>query len=290
VWLLRDAKSVVIEVRYKGQLGNNLFQYCLGRILATEMGYALEAPPIPGFSGTSTTVDGRRYQAPERLISGQALDVERLRRERPACRVVLHGWFQQHEYYRPHRQAIRQWLAFDDVVPVQASRPTTVVHVRRHDYVTNGWALPFSFYERALEQFDALGDLWILTDDPSDPFFDRFARWRPRFTHGSTLADLRFMSAARQLVMSQSTYSWWASFLGEPDRIVCPVPSYGAWSASGEGVSLIERDRFVCIDSNEPYRASFRERFYQQRRGLRPAVARTIRRFIPVPTLRRAGS
>ena len=42
----------MIHVEYGGRLGNNLFQYCFGRILATELGYKLEAPRINGFQGT----------------------------------------------------------------------------------------------------------------------------------------------------------------------------------------------------------------------------------------------
>ena len=43
----------MIEVRYKGRLGNNLFQYCLGRILSEALGFALQANAIPGFPGTA---------------------------------------------------------------------------------------------------------------------------------------------------------------------------------------------------------------------------------------------
>jgi hypothetical protein len=48
----------MIEVRYKGRLGNNMFQYCLGRILAEGLGFALKADPIPAFPSTAQYVDG----------------------------------------------------------------------------------------------------------------------------------------------------------------------------------------------------------------------------------------
>ncbi len=38
----------MIEVRYKGRLGNNLFQYCFGRILAESLGFTLKAEYIEG--------------------------------------------------------------------------------------------------------------------------------------------------------------------------------------------------------------------------------------------------
>ncbi len=42
------------------------------------------------------------------------------------------------------------------------------------------------------------------------------------------------MTRARRMVMSQSTFSWWPTFLGTPDEVVCPVPSFGVWSPEGE--------------------------------------------------------
>lgn len=281
----------MIEVRYKGQLGNNLFQYSLGRILAETFGYALQASPIPGFPNTGDVIDGTRVDEPAIVLGGQRAELERLQ-ERLAhgarARVVLDGWFQRHEYYRPHRDAIRRWLAFGPEVRRPAERPETVLHVRRNDYVTNGWALPFTFYEAALDRLAPAEPPWILTDDPRDPFFRRFDRWHPRFTGASVLDDLAFLSSARRIVLSQSTYSWWAAFLGDPETVVCPVPAVGVWSATGEDTSLIERDRFVCL-ACDAYTPSGREAWYQRRRALRPAVARAVRRVIPVPTLRRRG-
>lgn len=277
----------MVEVRYKGQLGNNLFQYALGRILATEFGYALAAPPIEGFPDTAEAVAGARHDSPIVEVSGGA-QLSQLRANQPRARIVLDGWFQHYEYYRPHRERIRQWLAFADDLPAPETVPDTVVHVRRRDYVAIGWALPFSFYEEALGRLAPTGRVWILTDDPGDPFFRRFAPWRPLFSTGTALEDLRFMSAARRIVMSQSTFSWWATFLGDPEEVICPMPSFGTWAPTGDDVSMIERDRFTCLPCPEPYRPSLSESWYQRRRAVRPALARAARRWLPVPTLRRS--
>jgi hypothetical protein len=58
---------VMIEVRYKGQLGNNMFQYCLGRILAEELGFALQAGPISGFSNTEEKIGGLQSRSLSRF-------------------------------------------------------------------------------------------------------------------------------------------------------------------------------------------------------------------------------
>ena len=261
----------MIEVRYQGQLGNNLFQYSLGRILAQELGYALVAEPIPYFPNTAELVDGDRYQSPEQHLTGQIIDFDGIRRDRRPRKVVAEGWFQRSEYYHPYRSQIRHWLAIDPAVRRPAVRPDVVVHVRRRDYVNIGWALPFSFYDEALTRLlPNGGDIFILTDDPGDPFFRRFKKWRPQFPAGSAIEDLVFLSQARRIIMSQSSFSWWATFLGEPDEVICPVPSFGAWAPDGEAreATLMERDRFTCLPCPERYTMSRLEKLHFRRRTM----------------------
>jgi hypothetical protein len=270
----------MVEVRYKAQLGNNLFQYCFGRILAEGLGFELAARAITGFPNTQEAVAGGRHDAPEQVLSGHDVGLAGLLADHRPRHIVLDGWFQRYEYYRPHRERIRRWLAFDAAIPAPAAAPDTVLHVRRADYVTLGWALPFSFYEEALARLSPRGRLCIVTDDPGDPFFEQFAKWQPVFPAGSALAHLRLMSTARRIVMSQSTYSWWPTFLGAPDQVVCPVPAFGAWSAAEEGrdAVLIERDRFLCLDVAEPYRPSPREQRHQAWRAFKRRAVLTINR------------
>lgn len=281
----------MIEVRYQGRLGNNLFQYSLGRILAEGLGFALEAQPIPGFPHTGDKVAGSRFEGPTEVISGQRIDLAAILANRTPRKIILDGWFQCHSYYRPYREQILQWLAFDPAIRAPALRPQVVVNVRRTDYVWRGWALPYSFYERALRQLlpHGGGDVWIVTDDRADPFFRQFSSWKPKFFNGHALEQMLFMTRAAHLIMSQSTFSWWATFLGDIDVVVCPLPSFGVWSAEGEGADtdLMERDRFVCLECHERYVPSASERRYEDRRQFKRRVIfklnRTFRLGLEVP-------
>lgn len=256
---------------YKALFGNNMFQYCLGRILAEQLGFALEAEAIPGFPNTAQRVKGASWDTPVQTLSGHIVDVAGVMADRSPRKIQLHGWFQRHEYYRPHREKIRQWLAFDPAIRQPDEIPDVVVHVRRTDYIPLGWALPFSYYDEALKRMlPNGGKILIMTDDRKDPFFRKFARWNPRFSTGTALEDLLTMTKAKRLIMSQSTFSWWPTFLGDPQEVACPLPSFGAWSPSGaaKDANLIERDRFMCIECREPYQPTIADRLHQKRRGL----------------------
>ena len=258
----------MIEVRYREQTGNNMFQYCLGRILAEELGFALQADPIPGFPNTEEKIEGLSFRDPVQILTGQKIDWDEIRADRSHRRIVLHGWFQRYEYYRPWRHKIRQWLAMHPAVRTPDMKPGVVVHVRRTDYVLLGWALPYSYYDKALETLlPRGGDVWIVTDDRHDPFLRKFSDWKPKFFQGTWLETMLFMSRSLQLVMSQSSFSWWPTFLGDVERIICPLPQSGLWSDATEtpGIDLIERDRFICVPCREAYRPTELEFAYQRR-------------------------
>ena len=175
------------------------------------------------------------------------------------------GYFQRYEYYRPWRHKIRQWLAIHPAVRTPDVKPGVVVHVRRTDYVQKDWALPYSYYDEALETLlPRVGDVWIVTDDRHDPFLRKFSGWKPKFFQGTALETMLFMSRSPQLVISASTFSWWPTFLGDMERIICPLPQFGVWSFPG--IDLIERDRFICLPSTEAYRPTRLESAYQRAR------------------------
>lgn len=269
----------MIDVHYRGRLGNNLFQYCLGRILAEELGFKLKAGTVPGFPNTAQEVAGNCYSEPEQVLVGQRIDFNSIMADRSPRRLVLHGYFQQIEYYKPYRERIRHWLALDPSIRSPAVKPDLVIHVRRKDYVSYGWALPFSYYEAAIQRvLPDGGNIWIATDDHRDPFFWRFKPWKPRFFHGSPLENFALLMNAQRLILSPSSFSWWAAFLGECREIVAPVSSFGLWTGDPEGANLIDSDRFTCLECPAPYQPVGAEKLYQHGRSLRLRLIQKLNR------------
>lgn len=268
----------MVEVRYRGRFGNRLFQYCFGRILAEELGFALCADSIRGFPGTAETVSGQAHDHPVVVLEHHVVDLPAVVRDRRARRVVVDGFFQRYEYYRSYRDRIRsEWLRRDDEPRSEVGAGDLTMHVRLGDYVTaHGAALPFSYYESILRR-TRYDRLILCSDDPDDPFLRRFAPYQPIIRRAAELDDFRLLRAARKIVLSQSSFSWWAAFLSEAEEIYFPLPATGFWGEDRPDIDLrVDEPRYIYVDCAEMDRPTPRERIVRFFNRVRRRLARRI--------------
>jgi hypothetical protein len=270
----------IVQVSYMGALGNQLFQFVLGRILAENLGFSLQAAAIPGFAATAGfSADGSEPVEPEEIHQGQIIDLDALLMRREPRVIRLQGYFQRYEYYRPYKHLIRtQWLPPLPSVDKAPDGGDLVMHVRRKDYIAYGWAASFSYYQTALDQQD-FKRLVLVTDDPHAPFFLRFRRYRPIFFEGNAQESFAFMANAKKLVISQSSFSWWAAFLSEAESVVMPKPSYGIWAEPDVDLAIDDELRFNLLEGHEPYRPNSLEKLYIARRSLNRKIYDLLHTF-----------
>jgi hypothetical protein len=249
----------MIEVRYNGRLGNQLFQYCMGRILAEGLGYELNAKPIEGFPNTQKPVKGKNYSYYfRRHMYGHDVDLKSILADKSKRNIVLTGYFQNYSYYKPHKTVIkRHWLKTNNPFK-RTNKNDIVVHVRRTDCMHVGFGLPFSYYEDALETA-SYRRVFICTDDPQSRFLQNFKKYRPIIRHSTALNDFHFIMSFNKIIQSQSSYSWWASFLSKAKEIYTPVPLSGYWSRENGEKLKIDEERYVYINCREKYRISLKD-------------------------------
>ena len=273
----------MVITRYLGRLGNNLFQYSLGRILAEKLGYPLQANSIEGFVGTEDvfnipdeTYHGGlmphnhiRFVNQILKINDKPVGVNDITHNNPFIKkrnVVLDGWFQRYEYYRGHKYKIKEWLRIEDI-DVGQTPDDIIIHLRLGDCIlgdlaADPYVMPFDYYEKALNStsFDKLyicSDPETLSHPMFEDYMEKFSKYSPTLLGGNALEDFRAIKSFNKIIMSQSSFSWWAAFLSSASEIFSPVPMPGPhgheWSIDSPGVAIFvdDEDRYKYIKQYE---------------------------------------
>jgi hypothetical protein len=184
---------------------------------------------------------------------GHGINLERVLRTGHGQRIVLCGYFQRSEYYLPYRERIRRWF---QLPPVDGERRPglrdIVVHLRRsYDMRVLDRMLSLRFYEQALEaaSFDRVLVCGLGIDAATRA---RLARFRPEYLDLDALETLRLLQRAHNIVLANSTFSWWGAWLSDAERIYFPRPVRGIWSPERPDMALeVPEARYHYIDDVE---------------------------------------
>jgi hypothetical protein len=134
------------------------------------------------------------------------------------------------------------------------------IHVRRGDYVGNSdiGTLSVSYYEAAARDLSSRGvtweAVWIFTDDvplAQNEFRNFTTNKKPLVfvappPDSHSFESLLLMSRSSSLIIANSTYSWWAATLGNPEKVTaCPAK----WFIQMEDPQDLYPDNWIQIPS-----------------------------------------
>lgn len=294
----------------QGGLGNQLFQYAVGRSLSLKTGSRLyletstfkrspnpNLPPrtlhLPSYAIQAETI----HHSIEKslLLNGRLKLFSLLSRINPElatriCRVhkdlqdphrftpyvldipgnvFLYGYYQSEKYFRSIREVLleelslrnkpsginRKWRAHID------EKRSVGVHIRRGDYVEQGWTLPTEYYRSSIERLnyninkglhlfffsDNIG--WVKENTRRilpDNFPKEKASYVNRNENKEAHKDLWLMSGCTHNIISNSTFSWWGAWLNQNKEKTVFAPAY--WIRNRvENLDIIP-DRWKTID------------------------------------------
>lgn len=233
-----------VEPVFCGLLGNNLFAFCIGKIIAKELGFNLCTRPIWGFPHTYLYQNKPSNKYPVNLIMGQGpylrdINIQEISSNHSLRNIKLQGFFHKYEYLRRYKEQIRnEWLKIDSsIVRAPQDPDDIVVHIRTTP--KQQFFLPFEYYEKALS-LATYNRVFICIDEPGDPFLENFKKYNPIVVSTRSITqllhsmmpwdeisklnfdDFVFIHSFNKIVISHSTYCWWAAFLSDAEEIYAP--------------------------------------------------------------------
>ena len=204
-------------VTYRGRCGNTLFKYCSARLFAEKHNGVLHSP-LPDACVVRSKWHESYAPPPTGAIKlTDKHDIMTMPVDDNAD-YLLDGWFQRTRYYMPRRDEIRTWF---DLADVDRNERDIVMHVRLGDYYTN-WAdgsrvIHPQWYCDILDAA-YFGCVYIVTAHPNDPYLNHFDKYHPTVISGDELDDFDFLRRFSRVIVGNSTFSWWAWFLGHGER------------------------------------------------------------------------
>lgn len=231
---------------------DNLFLRAYETSRNLEVGFVVNHLPSVGIS----TLSGGWAGLASRLRLGRLLDTawcgyacigstEGLKRLQgtPCSWVVLDGYFQHPDFVSSalDRQALFAKLSEEfgyllERVPSPPHVPRVGIHIRRGDYVSSKTAsnvfqtIPLDYYRSAINRFPIDAKFLVFGDDPS--LVSAFAKEIGGIdisSLGMTLTeDFMLLALCDHYIIANSTFSWWASYLGWKDekRVISPRDWY----------------------------------------------------------------
>lgn len=261
----------MIVAKHIGRLGNNMFQIAASIGHAKRHGYQWAADFGRGVGEPYSSIHevfpnlpkadpygGQRYHEHPNAHCKQHdthydkchFDYHEIPNMGP--NLSLTGFFQSWKYFENAQEEVRAAFPLKFYPEM---RDYVSIHVRRGDYVQHAGSFPPvtpEFVREAMDSFTHEGPLprfMIFSDDIQwckenikSPYGSQFSEGR------GDLEDLSRMASCSHHIIANSTFSWWAAYLGKnPDRIVVsPSHKKGNWFGHSAGVT---KD---CVDLIPP--------------------------------------
>jgi len=258
----------MILSRLKGGLGNQMFQIAAGfsKSIDLDTQYCINygithygqqgKKPITYkdnfYKNISTTEETPSFVYSEPHFSYSELPNQK--------DMVIDGYFQTEKYFANNKDKVKNLFYFSDNIKnkidsslKKIKNKVLGVHVRAGDFLSPGnfsshFICTKDYYSKALEKFDLdKYTIIVCTDSPSN-LFEFFPKEDVIFSNSKNeLEDLYLLSQCDDLILTNSSFSWWGSFLGK-DKSNVVVPSRWFSKDGPQDYNDIYREGWIKIN------------------------------------------
>lgn len=144
-------------------------------------------------------------------------------------------YLQDEKYFAHHAPDIR--ASFSEGI---GATDKVAIHVRLGDYIGNSFHVDLTrtdYYQRAIAQFPPDTEFIVFCRDRQSPTRDTIDRMWCVSEFNKLLGDrfemspyddyetddMNGMASCKGIIMANSSFSWWAAYLGDPNKtVICP--------------------------------------------------------------------
>jgi hypothetical protein len=206
-----------------GRFGNQMFLYTFARLIATRFRYKLTTNLLENsIINNSPSPDGLEYINDPIEINDVDKKIGNYFPEYLEKRqYIIHGFFQIGNYYFGKEKLIQSFFQYQK--PNSLNNNDIVAHIRLDDYKTfgpGGTVIDPEWYIKILDKED-FNKVYLVTDEPTNnDYFRKFKqRYNCEIISQSAKDDFYFLMNFKKIIIGNSTFSWWATMLGDQEII-----------------------------------------------------------------------
>lgn len=234
--------SVFVDYDNWSRQGNRMFQYAFGYMFADIKNTKLFTPELPSFNiksslNATTPINGLYTKS----YGNHYVDFEELKRTDRD--IIVNSFVQKARYYIPYRDKLIDQFWFERKT---INENSLVLHVRETDYRMINVFLGYEVYKSIIDK-SGFTDVIIVTDNSECETVKRLVSEGCRLNSQGNITQFKtglderdmfdFLTLANSanIALSQSSFSWWAAFLGNHKKIIFPyVKNNGMWKVEPE--------------------------------------------------------
>lgn len=179
--------------------------------------------------------------------------------------IYLDGYWQSEKYFKKYKDDLLEMftpqLPFITRESYNVDASCVAVHIRHGDYLTIGCAIDESYYEKAIVFLKKMiGEelkFLIFSDDVeyAEQFVQSHCDSKMQVVYSEdedqTLRDFYLMVNCSHFIIANSSFSWWAAWLGKaPDKVVI-CPEIGVWTGDFYPEEWIKIKAGISNDESE---------------------------------------
>jgi len=201
-----------VSINYTGRFGNNITQYIFSRIFAENNGLQL----ISEFNHKKGPIEFTTPK-PGKIVKGDLIEITDhnkniLNKKWDQCNYSINGYFQKSDFYIERRDQI---LSFIKSEKANLNYEDIVMHVRLGDYL---FKIHPNWYLDILKS-QKFNKLYIVMEERDEKYLSYFSKYDPICISTNKYDDWNFIKSFDRIICSNSTFSWWASFLSDASKI-----------------------------------------------------------------------
>ena len=259
---------------FRKNLGNKLFIYGVSRVASDILDYDLIVPPNPLIRRELTSVGNyvneefpfksvtgkKRIETPIKTMDDIDLynfnGLEGFLNHYQNHHIEVLGYFTKYDYIKPYKEKIRSY--YSSLVKPKRNNNDMVIMLRnsRDD---GRFVLPDDYYLNILEN-EYFDKLYVGYDHlyQHQSLINKIKKYNPIYLEAGILDIFSEITSFNKIVASQGTFSFWASFLSNADKIYWPTTNDGPNSnnevfAQFVNLKVDDEDRYTFVPINNIY-------------------------------------